>query len=78
MGSYSGSVNAHGVLSLVLPGTAVGLPAVQVTGPFAGLDGGASSHQAITDGTLMTRNIEGTSAKGLKSLTFGDGSVSLG
>jgi hypothetical protein len=68
----------NGDLSLAFPGTAVGLPAVQVTGPFAGLDGGASSHLTITDGTFMTRKLECGDPKGLKSLTFGDGSLSLG
>ncbi len=75
-GSFSGGVLAtDGSLTIGLPGAIVGLPAVQSTGSFSGLDAGSSSKLSITDGTFMTVKIECGSHSGLKSLAFGDGSL---
>jgi len=78
-GSFSGGVDpATGGLTLGLPGSVVGLPAVQSTGSFSGVDGGRSDALSITDGTFATDQQQCAAHGGLKSLTFGGGTMSLG
>ena len=78
-GSFDGGVDAaSGALTLGLPGLAAGLPAVQSTGSFSGVDGGRSSALGITDGTFMTDKDRCGARGGLKSLHFGSGSAFLG
>jgi hypothetical protein len=69
-GSWSWSCSTAGTLSVTFPAAVVGvqLPAVQVSGPFAGTDGGTSSKLVFTDGTFSARKL--SSPGGVKIVKF--------
>lgn len=67
-GSWSWVCNSTGTVSVSLPAVQAGaqLPAVQVSGPFAGTDGGASSKVVLNGGTFSSNKL--SSPGGVKSV----------
>jgi len=71
-GSWSWDCSSTGTLSVTLPAVVPGvqLPAVQVTGSFAGTDGGASSQIVFNGCTFSSKKL--SSPGGVKSVKCGE------
>jgi hypothetical protein len=69
-GSWSWVCSTAGTLSVTFPAAVVGaqLPAVAVSGPFAGTDGGSSSKIVFNGGTFSAAKL--SSPGGVKSVKF--------